>query len=325
VTRRPWLVLATLVMLAALATGAILLTRDREQAAASAEPDAAHADGLTLLVVRGPGGPFAAVVGSTGGADGALAIPTEIRTTIPGQGEATIGDALGLPPRQAATAVANLMGVWVDHDAVIGPERLASIVDRSGGIVVGDERLDGARTLELLEEGSGGSTAFQLVLAGLLQAEEVAWEPADLVEADDPAAVVATLEAAAGAPVATLPVVEAATGVFRAEPEAIRAALVQGFGGPDRAVVDVIVLNGSGVPGVGELVAERIVPDGFRVVLSENAANFDHAETLVVVGSAQDVALGERVRDLLGTGSVNVSVSSGIAPVTIVVGKDFAA
>jgi hypothetical protein len=30
------------------------------------------------------------------------------------------------------------------------------------------------------------------------------------------------------------------------------------------------------------------------------------------------------VRDLLGTGSVNVSVASGIAPVTIVVGKDFA-
>jgi hypothetical protein len=28
------------------------------------------------------------------------------------------------------------------------------------------------------------------------------------------------------------------------------------------------------------------------------------------------------VRDLLGVGSVNVSVSSGLAPVTIVVGKD---
>ena len=83
------------------------------------------------------------------------------------------------------------------------------------------------------------------------------------------------------------------------------------------------MLNGSGVPGVGELVAERIVPGGFRVVVSENAATFDHDETLVVVGSADDVGLGERVRDLLGYGSVNVSVSSGIAPVTIVVGKDF--
>jgi hypothetical protein len=85
----------------------------------------------------------------------------------------------------------------------------------------------------------------------------------------------------------------------------------------------VIVLNGSGLPGVGELVAERIVPGGFRIVVSENAANFDHEETLVVVGSPDDVVLGERVRDLLGTGSVNVSLSSGIAPVTVVVGKDF--
>ncbi len=88
-------------------------------------------------------------------------------------------------------------------------------------------------------------------------------------------------------------------------------------------MVPVIVLNGSGVPGVGELVAEHIVPGGFRIVVSENASNFDHVETLVVVGSADDVALGDRVRDLLGTGGVSVSVSSGIAPVTIVVGKDF--
>jgi NAD(P)-dependent dehydrogenase (short-subunit alcohol dehydrogenase family) len=84
----------------------------------------------------------------------------------------------------------------------------------------------------------------------------------------------------------------------------------------------VIVLNGSGVPGIGELVAERLVPGGFRIVISDNASDFDHEETLVVVGSA-DVALGERVRDLLGTGSVNVSVSSGIAPVTVVIGEDF--
>jgi LytR cell envelope-related transcriptional attenuator len=74
---------------------------------------------------------------------------------------------------------------------------------------------------------------------------------------------------------------------------------------------------------VGELVAERIVPSGFRIVVSENASSFDHDETLVVVGSPEDVELGERVRDLLGTGTVNVSVSSGLAPVTVLVGKDF--
>jgi NAD(P)-dependent dehydrogenase (short-subunit alcohol dehydrogenase family) len=87
--------------------------------------------------------------------------------------------------------------------------------------------------------------------------------------------------------------------------------------------VPVIVLNGNGVPGIGEAVAEKLLPGGFRVAVSQNASDFDHSETLIVVGSPDDVALAERVRDLLGVGSVSVSVGSGIAPVTVVIGKDF--
>ena len=85
----------------------------------------------------------------------------------------------------------------------------------------------------------------------------------------------------------------------------------------------VIVLNGNGVPGIGEAVAEKLLPSGFRMAVSQNASDFDHPETLIVVGSPDDVALAERVRDLLGVGSVSVSVGSGIAPVTVVIGKDF--
>jgi hypothetical protein len=44
---------------------------------------------------------------------------------------------------------------------------------------------------------------------------------------------------------------------------------------------------------------------------------------VIVVGSPDDVAPAERVRDLLGVGSVSVSVGPGIAPMTIVFGKDF--
>lgn len=322
-TRRPWLVLSLVVVLGVAATGALVLTRDREEAA-SVAPNEARADGLTLLVVRTRGGPFAAVIGSTGAEDGALVVPSQIQVTIPGQGDATLRDALELPPRQAATTVANLLGVWVEHSVALGTDRLADVVDRAGGIGVGGEVLSGAEAVALLEEaGEGGTSAFTLVVGGLLQADP-AWEPPDFAKADSPSAALANFEAARGASVSALPIVEAESDVFLAEPEDIRAALVAAFGGPDREVVNVIVLNGSGLPGVGELVAERIVPDGFRVVVSENASNFDHEETLVVVGSADDVVLGERVRDLLGTGSVNVSVSSGLAPVTIVVGKDFA-
>ena len=321
-TRRPWLVLSTVVLLALAATGVLLLTRGGEDAP-SVPVNGERSDGLTLLVVRTRSGPFGAVVGSTGAEDGALVVPSQIQVTIPGQGDATLRDALELPPRQAATAVANLLGVWVEHYAVLGTDRLTDVVDRAGGIVVGTDTIAGAEAVTMLEDaGEGGTSAFALVVGGLLQADP-AWEPSDFAKADSPSSALTNFEAARGAAVSSLPIAEVATDVFQADPEDVRAAVVYAFGGPDREVVNVIVLNGSGVPGVGELVAEQIVPDGFRIVISENASNFDHQETLVVVGSADDVPLGERVRDLLGTGSVNVSVPSGLAPVTIVVGKDF--
>lgn len=319
--RRPWLVLSVVVLLAAVATGVLVLTRE-DAATPDVPANEATADGLTLLVVRTGGGPFAAVIGSTGGEDGALVVPGEVQVTIPGQGDATLREALELPPRQAATTVANLLGVWVDHYVVLGTERLAEIVDRAGGIGVGSDVLTGEDAVAMLESSEGGTSAFTLVVGGLLNADP-GWEESDVAKADAPSAVRSDFEAARGASASALPAAEVATDVFRAEPEVVRAALVEAFGGPDRVVVNVIVLNGSGVPGIGELVAEQIVPAGFRIVVSENASNFDHAETLVVVGSADDVGLGERVRDLLGTGSVNVSVASGLAPVTVVVGKDF--
>jgi NAD(P)-dependent dehydrogenase (short-subunit alcohol dehydrogenase family) len=111
--------------------------------------------------------------------------------------------------------------------------------------------------------------------------------------------------------------------MLRTTPQQVSDALVEAFGGPAVQSVPVIVLNGNGVPGIGEAVAERLLPGGFRVAVSENASDFHHPETLIVVGSPDDVGLAERVRDLLGEGSVSVSVGSGIAPVTVVIGKDF--
>jgi hypothetical protein len=96
------------------------------------------------------------------------------------------------------------------------------------------------------------------------------------------------------------------------------------FGLPDREVVPVIVLNGSGTPGIGERVAERLIPGGFRLVVSENASSFDHETTLIVVSTKDDRPIGDRVRDLLGVGEVQVAGSaSDLAGVTVVVGKDF--
>ena len=87
-----------------------------------------------------------------------------------------------------------------------------------------------------------------------------------------------------------------------------------------------MVLNGSGVPGAGELVASKLVPGGFRIVASGNAQTFDHAETQIVATTARAETQADRVRGLLGVGTVVLGAgSSGLADITIVVGRDLTA
>jgi polyisoprenyl-teichoic acid--peptidoglycan teichoic acid transferase len=92
--------------------------------------------------------------------------------------------------------------------------------------------------------------------------------------------------------------------------------------------VEVQILNGNGVPGLGVDVAERLVGKGFRVALTGNAGHFGHLETKIVTydASPEGIAAAERAQRLLGVGRVLVSAQErGIVSVdlTIVVGKDF--
>ena len=320
-TRRLTL-LVLVAVLATAGTGAFLVARER--ARTEPEPTAPAASGLALVVVRTELGPLPAVVGTTGfRTTGALVIPPGTSLVVPGQGESTVGDALELAPREAATAVGNLLGVWIEDHATIETARLEAIAAETDGVEIGGEAPTGQVVAAMLAEpGAGGVSGLQVVLEALLSAD-VAWAPTDLADGERPGTVVRALSAAAGSSVVTLQADEVASGIFRASPEQVTEALVEAFGGPATEAVPVIVLNGNGVPGIGEAVAERIIPGGFRVAVSQNASDFDHDETLIVVGSPDDVALAERVRNLLGVGSVSVSVGSGIAPVTIVVGKDF--
>jgi LytR cell envelope-related transcriptional attenuator len=321
VTRR----LPVLLLVAVLATAgtcALLIARER----ARTEPEVMHPapSGLALLAVRTDGGSLPVVVGSTGfGTTGALVVPPAVLLVIPGQGGSSVGEALELPSRQAATAVGNLLGVWIEEHATIEADRLAAIADEVGGVRIGGDLVDGRGVSGMFESSAAGDVVgLQIVMEALLAAD-VEWSPSDLADADHPGAVIRLLGAASGAEVVRLDADEVASGVLRATPEQVSGALVEAFGGPAEEAVPVIVLNGSGVPGIGEAVAERLLPGGFRVAVSQNAWDFDHPETLIVVGSPDDVGLAERVRDLLGVGSVSVSVGSGIAPVTVVIGKDF--
>jgi hypothetical protein len=293
--------------------------------AAPAEPaPAARPSDLALLVLDDGEAPIAAVVGSDGSvSSAALVLPGSLELTIPGQGDGTMDEAAQLPPGTVATAAANLLGVWISDAAAIDGEGFAAVVDRAGGVEIGGEMLSGRQVMERLRRaGTDRALLMSDVLRGVF-ASGVAWQPTDFPTAERPTEIASLLTAARGASVEVLPTRETAGEQQRADPDVVRALVTSAFGFPDRQVVPVIVLNGSGVPGIGEAVAARLIPGGFRVVVSENASSFDHDTTLIVVSSEEHRASGEAVRDLLGVGDVEVAgPSSGLADITVVVGKD---
>jgi hypothetical protein len=312
--------LAAVVLLAVGAMVVVRIARSEEPPPAAAE----RPSELVLLVVETDAGPRTAVVGSGGSiAPAALVLPDRVAITIPGQGDGTVADASELPGRSAATAAANLLGVWIPHHVALEPRAIAEVVDRAGGIEVGGTAMSGRDVAAALEGREGvPDEVWATTLEAILRI--AVWEPGDLPVSDSPTAAAEILNGARDAPVEVLPAEEVSGGLLRTDPATIRPLVTALWGVADREVLPIIVLNGSGEPGIGESVAERVIGSGFRVVVSENASSFDHETTLIVVASEDDRALGERVRDLLGMGEVQVAgPASGIADVTMVVGKDF--
>lgn len=134
-----------------------------------------------------------------------------------------------------------------------------------------------------------------------------------------------------GLTLTTLPVTQLSAGdtqLYSARPRELAAILEDAVEYLPVAgdTVDIQILNGNGVPGVGEEVAARLVGHGYRIALTGNADRLNYRRTLVV---AYDRSLGgeglaRRVRDLLRVGEVQVaSQGQGIVDLTIVVGKDF--
>lgn len=132
--------------------------------------------------------------------------------------------------------------------------------------------------------------------------------------------------------ITSIPVTPVSTGgddqLYRADEDEI-ASFVTGTMAADTEATQEIrvqVLNGNGVPGIGQEVAERLVGEGFRVILSGNARRLNYKKTLIIAYGSTDeqIQLAEKARDLLGVGEVQVSAQQqGIVDLTIVVGKDF--
>lgn len=94
-----------------------------------------------------------------------------------------------------------------------------------------------------------------------------------------------------------------------------------------RQVVRVQILNGrNDAPGIGQEVASKLIEQGYNVILTGNAPRFNYKHTLIILydstPSAQ--AVGQRTKELLGVGKVQISTQDqGIVDLTVVVGKDF--
>jgi hypothetical protein len=214
---------------------------------------------------------------------------------------------------------------------------LGEIVDRSGGITVnlpdaaslgsavlgpGETEMSGTQVeTYLFEPSPDAALRWQAVLDGVLALGPTI-SATDLTETDDGEAVAAVVAGAAGASARVLPTHVVAASVLVPDQPRWDALVMRSFGTPEPVATE--VQNGSGSPGVGESVAARILPEGFRVALSGNAESFDHATTEVVANGEPHTDDAHAILRALGTGTIRVSpVASGIADVTIVVGKDF--
>jgi len=88
-------------------------------------------------------------------------------------------------------------------------------------------------------------------------------------------------------------------------------------------ITRVVVLNGSGAPGIAGKVAEKLIQNGYKVVESKNADNFDYQVTQIINFRADSQAVN-KIRILLGTGVITRKKPlQNLVDIAVIVGKDY--
>jgi hypothetical protein len=342
-TRR-FVVAAVAVTLMALAIAVFLASREGGQSGqpgddrrGSARPDEPS---LIALQVEGGPAPLLAVIGvPPDGTPFVMPVSSELTVVVPGQGETSAAGVAALPPDSMRTALSNMAGVWIPHQAVLSLRDLAATVDAAGGLAV---NLPSAypTTTGVLGPGEMTMTGAQAraFLAGSTDDAMVRWEilltalladPPELVaagdaEGEDTREATSVISRAEGAEVLEMPTERVTATIVVPVYPALDGLISGSLGTP--MPVPTIVQNGSGQPGVGEAVAVRIIPEGFRVVLAQNAQTFDVVRTDVFANGPGHESEARSVKAALGVGRVSVAaVPSNVGDITIVVGKDFTA
>lgn len=290
-------------------------------------------------------------------------IPAGTRVEVPGSGLASLTEAYAIGgPALLETAVANLLGVRFDGRAVIYQGELSSVFRRVSPIHVdvpqrvtiahpdgrievkfaaGPQKLSAEQLVEFMT--FPGATDIDRVAR-----QQLAWESwfqaagagagRDLRAADlgAHAPVLEKVFEKAGETIREyqiLPVQSAGVGgdveIFQPKADEIRLMVERVLAGalPEEALdgrLRVDIRNGNGRIGVSQKVAALLVPMGYNVVITGNADHFRYEDTQVVF-YAEDVEGAARdVVGVLGTGRLILNrLPSGVADITVIVGKDF--
>jgi hypothetical protein len=259
----------------------------------------------------------------------ALAVPADVTINLPGQGLGTMREAAVTGDRGlVGVALENLLGVPVDHSASMTVHDLSAAVDAAGGIVVADQQLNGPAVFAYLTDPEAGELPderflrWQDVLDGLLDA--VASRPDVATAFPEPLRPVLAASSPERADLLALPVTELGAGLLRPDVKGVSQLVEERFVPLEGDAIRLVVLNGVGEPGIGEEVARILIPNGFRLMSSENANRFDYQVTKIVAASEEDIPSAERARDLLGAGQILLGAQPLLADVIVVVGRDFA-
>jgi hypothetical protein len=271
----------------------------------------------------------------------ALVIPDQTLVDIPG-GPSTVGAAGGEPGLLVAAAQATL-NRRIDHYLLMNDLDLGNVIDRIGPIELdleepfvwngrtfgpGPARLTGGPVVGYLEGGTelDRTARWEEVLTGIFSAppDPQRWT-GSLGMTDSAQAVRSALTAADEAAVLELPATPSEGGGLLADPDDVADFLQSHLGPPGPPLVRVIVLNANGRKGDVIVIATRLAQLGYRVVASQQARS-ELALTQIVAADESYLAKASQVQAILGVGSIYVGPeSSGVADITIVVGKDFKA
>ncbi len=294
---------------------------------------------LTMFALEGDPS-YVAIVGiSPDRGPTVLPMPPNLLTALPDVGSGTLAEAVGTSGSLGRMASANALGAWIPHFATIDQLALSQIVDDRGGLVVniaevtlegeglgpGPTKLDGEQVLEYLRVRSSSEQVrrWSEVLTALFR-EKIVLRDDMIVSSDEPAAVARALADAEGAEVYQFPSSIVEGGLQQADPAAIQRVIGEVFGIVRSIPVRVIVLNGFRHRSVAELVTADLVPAGYQVIAYEDARRLHHMDTEIYVSLKESVPDALQIQEALGVGKVLMTqTSSGLADITIVIGKDF--